>query len=190
MNAIVKRGSVVVWDAIPETQKKKIRFKVTDWLKAAGLYTAIDLSLDNVGPLIDSIAASLLGSGVDPTKQNPSDEDKRRIMLVELARSGLSFAGTEIGLSPKEAEAFLKMAREFQAAQSTRVDAAQATVTRSEDEQALYLSQMSRVASRLGLSGRNRFRDLYEVSLVINTIKESDVEKAEKHESIFGQIKV
>lgn len=190
MNAIVQRGSAVVWEAIPEAQKRKARSKVIEWLKAAGLYTLVDQSIDNIGDLVDGISASLFGSGVDPTKQNPSAEDKRKIMLVELARSGVEFAGTEIGLSQQEAAAFAKMALEFKASQSARVDAGQASAERSEDQHLLYLSQMARVCTRLGLTGRNRFRQLYNLALVINTIKESDVERAEKHESIFGPIKV
>lgn len=189
MNAIV-RGGTVVWEAVPEPQKKKVRAKVIEWLKAAGLYAAVDMSLDNIGPLVESVSASLFGSGVDPTKQNPGTDDKRKIMLVELARSGIEFAGTEIGLSAQEMAAFTKMALEFKASQSARVDSKQASADRTEEQHMLYLAQMSRVCSRLGLTGHNRFRQLYDISLVLNTIREGDVERAEKHESVFGQIKV
>lgn len=193
--------------SIPSRRKSAI---VKKFLVSVGLWELAAQSIDWGTNEAAALYDRMFESGIDPEVAATVKAGGREVGLVELARSGIDFTAESLakaGLKEKDIKTFLSMSNlerlksgvrnisndvlgeEFKA----NVDANQAdSATIAEDDDVIrlkYIKRMSDVARSLGFSGVSRFRELYDLSLVINTIQEANVGDAEKHERIMGSIR-
>lgn len=165
--------------------------KLKDLLIQIGLWEAIQAAASDPTAVLSSMYENLTKSGGDVDRLAATGDGGRKIMLIEAARSGV-FLDENAGLSRAEALKYAKMFRDFGRELSASADANQVSRPSMDNaalEDASYLLAMSRVCARLSLTGPNRFRQLYEISVIMNSIQEVDVEKAELHESLFGALR-
>lgn len=181
---IISGGRAAVNSPIGRASLQKLK----DLLISLGLWEGIQAAADYAPDVLERMWNNMSESGVEPDKLKASRDGGRKVALVEAARLGLVL-DKSAGLTEREARASAKMLQDFGSAVSASNDANQASKPQDNDVQkAAYMLAMSRVCNRLGLNGANRFRRLYEIAQVINTITEKDVENAELHETYFGTI--
>jgi len=160
-----------------------------DLLIKIGAWEAVSQAAEHVPDLIGNMVDSMRDSGVDP-KDLLSSKDGKKVVLTELARQGVTL-DSSAGLSKGELTKYLSALKEFGSKLTTTVDSKQAVRPTTEDPRiarAAYLQGMQRVCAWIGLTGPNRFRQLYEIATVVNTITEKDIEDAELHEQLYGKL--
>ena len=194
-NIVITRGN----DGGRSGGSKKVRFAKAayDAFKNAavsvGLWEALDGLTDYAPDLVASIMKSMNDSGMSPDDLVALDSDKKRqVILVEAARLGLPL-NLGAGLTGAEKAAYAKMLADFGEQLSQANDSLAAVKPELEDAsiaEASYNLAMARQCARLGLTGPGRYRKLYDFAMVINSITEKDVERAELHESLYGAIRV
>lgn len=165
--------------------------KLKDMLISLGIWEGIQAAADYAPDVLEKMYNSMTDSGVTPDQASSAKDGGRTVALIEAARQGVML-DEKAGLSKAEAKKYLAMLKQFGTALSASVDSKQVDRPASEDAamaNASYMLAMHRTCNRLGLTGPNRFRQLYDISLVINTIREGDVERAELHESLYGAIR-
>lgn len=165
--------------------------KLKELLIQIGVWEAIQAAANDPTAVLTSMYDSLTKSGGDLDRLAASKDNGRKVLLIESARQGV-YLDESAGLSRAEATRYANLVKEFGAGLSASADANQVSRPEVEDPMvadAAYMLSMARVCNRLGLSGPNRFRQLYEIAIVINTIQEVDVQKAETHESMFGAMR-
>lgn len=165
---------------------------------ALGLWEAVSWTADTASDALESIYDSMQGSGADPevVANEMGKKKQAQIMAIELAKNNIEVDLSTLArvLGDKVSKGYVqtrsvlsdsKLEETVDAAQTEVVGAAeQDDVTRLE-----YIREMSDVCNTLGLVGPGRFRELYRVSLIINTIRNIHVDDAEKHERILGLIR-
>lgn len=165
--------------------------KLKEMLISLGIWEGLQAAVDNAPELLSKMYDSMSDSGISPDKAASVKDGGRSVVLIEAARQGV-LLDESAGLTKVEAKKYQTMLRQFGATMSAAVDSKQVGRPSAEDgriAEAAYMLSMHRAANRLALSGPNRFRELYNIALVINTIRESDVESAELHESLYGAIR-
>lgn len=178
----------------PKSPKAKLIWKMAG---AVGLWEGISYLGDKAEDLFESIFDSMEDSGLSPTSAEKLPKDKQlQVLAVELARHGVDIDDAVLKkvASSSVAKGFREMRKRWVAPEGApKVDAAQtpiATAAEEDDVSRLnYIRRMSDVCSMMGLSGPDRFRQLYEVAYVINTVRQVNVADAERHEKILGQIR-
>lgn len=157
-------------------------------LVAAGVWEAVTEAAQAAPGLWNDLVGSMTGSGVKPEDLSKlSGADSRRVVLVELARAGLPLSESA-GLTSDELKKYFGMLKEFGAKLQEEHDGSQVERPSSGDEkidQYAFHRALGRTANRLGLSGPGRFRQLYEIAQVLNSITEADVESVELFELNF-----
>lgn len=126
---------------------------------------------------------ALLSAGADSGK-----------MLLDLAARYLNMNPTlanEFGLSRKEAAELKRLADANFIEQVEQHDDEQSSIYGDDDLSiAARRKNMVYACNRLGLPGVARFRDLYRIALVFNSITEAHVEDIERHEKLYGKIEI
>lgn len=165
---------------------------------ALGLWEAVSYAADTVGDALESIYDSMTESGAKPevVANSMSRAKQAQIMAIELAKSNLEVDPSALAaiLGDKVSQGYVRTRSVLSNNEVIQaVDEAQTEVVgkaESDDITRLeYIREMSEVCTLLGLSGPSRFRELYRVSLIVNTIRKMHVEDAEKHERILGVIR-
>lgn len=163
-----------------------------------GLWEAVTYAADNIGETLESIYDSMFESGAKPeVVANSMPRAKQaQIMAIELAKSGVEvdssilakILGEKVSQGYVQTRSVLANNEVIQAVDSAQTEvvgkAESDDVTRLE-----YIREMSDVCNILGLTGPGRFRELYRVSLIVNTIRKIHVDDAEQHERILGLIR-
>lgn len=157
-------------------------------LVAAGLWEVVEAGISNSEEWLSGVYHSITDSGGNPEDiPKMRSGESRKLMLVEMARSGVVLDKTA-GLSRAELNAYNKMLTEFGQKLSEEHDGSQVERPSSgiaEIDNALYYKAMSSACARLALSGASRFRELYQIAQVLNTVREADVQGAELFELNF-----
>lgn len=183
---------------VPFKLKSKKAQTIAKIFGTLGLWEAVGYAADTISETLDSVYDSMVDSGAKPevVANNMSHSKQAQIMAVELAKSNIEvdtsalqkILGEKIAQGYTQTKSVLTSHEVVEAVDSAQVEVVGAAenddVTRLE-----YIREMSDVCNVLGLSGVSRFRDLYKISLVINTIRSIHVEDAEKHERILGVIR-
>lgn len=174
----------------PPLPKGKLR-KLVDVLTGLGLWELATAAVDKAPEYLNELYASLTDAGVPPEKlATLSKEDARQVVLVESARKGVLLDGSA-GLSGEEAVKYAALMMSFGHDLSENHDNGQVSRPTTGDElldRAVVNNSMNRVAAKLALTGASRFRELYNIAMVLNMITEKDVELAELHEAQYGQM--
>ena len=159
---------------------------------SVGLWEALDGLTDYAPDLVASIMNSMNDSGMTVDDLNALDgEKKRQVILIEAARLGLPL-NIGAGLTGAEKAVYAKMLADFGDQLSKTNDGLAAVKPELDDAsiaEASFNLAMARQCARLGFTGPGRFRKLYDFALVINSITEKDVERAELHESLYGAMR-
>lgn len=166
--------------------------KVKDMLISLGIWEGFQAAVNNAPDALSKMYNSMVDSGADPEDAQSTKDGGRSIILVEAARQGIVL-DESAGLSRTEAKKYSSMLKQFGKALSVANDKQQVARPSTDNDpiaQASFILNMAEVCNRLGLSGPNRFRQLYNIALMMNTITEVDVEKAELHERMFGIVRL
>lgn len=167
--------------------------KLADILAGLGLWELATAAVDLAPEYLETLYNSLAGSGVDPEKlAKLSKDDARQVVLVESAKQGVRLDGGA-GLTIDEASKYTALLKSFGHELSEKHDKNQVSRPTTGDvvvDSAAFNHAMNRSAARLGLTGAGRFRQLYELAMVFNSIRESDIESIELHELQYGAIRV
>lgn len=161
-----------------------------DLLIKIGVWEAISQAAEHAPDLLEKMVSSMTDSGIDP-KTLLESKDAKKVVLIEAARQGVQL-DSNAGLTKGELAKYANMLKQFGTQLTSSVDAKQATRPTTEDAriaEAAFLGSMQRTCAWLGLTGPNRFRSLYEISTMINSITEKDLENAELHERLYGMIR-
>lgn len=157
-------------------------------LISAGIWEAVTEAAERAPELWNTLVGSMAESGVKPDDlKRLNDQDARRLMLVELARAGIPL-DQSAGLSSEEYRKYQGLVREYGTKFSSKHDESQLERPTTDDPKVAeyeFHRAMGRVANRLGLSGASRFRQMYEIAQVMNSLREKDIESAELFELNF-----
>lgn len=178
----------------PKSAKAKLIMKMVG---AVGLWEGIAYLGNEAESIFESIFDSMTESGLDPEAAEKMPKNKQQqVIAVELARHGVNIDDTVLDkvVPSSVAKGFREMRKRWSAPEgASKVDAAQtpiATAAEDDDVSRLnYIRRLSDVCAMMGLSGPDRFRQLYEVAYAINTVREINVRDAERHEKILGPIR-
>lgn len=186
----------------PRSPKAKAIMKLAT---AVGIWEGVAYLGDKAEGLFESMFDSMEDSGLDPSAVEKMPKTKQQqVIAVELARQGVDIDNDVLQRLPSNIAKGYKTMREMwvpkepidflnqSSALANKRKAQPQTATAMEDDDTdrlKYIRRVSDVCSMLGLSGASRFRQLHEIVNVINTLSEVNVQDAERHEQILGQIR-
>lgn len=161
-----------------------------------GVDAILDYAKQNFPDAYNTIASVFSDQDIDVNDPDfrAAGDSARAHVVAELARAGLpeSF-GNLIGLSKAEALGYARLVREAQKTLVSGVDQSSLARQSTGDDgldQAVTNLEIAGVCELLGLTGRLRARNLYRVRALFSTLREADVELFERHEQLFGPVRV
>lgn len=161
-----------------------------------GVDTILDYVKEHFPDVYNTVSNVFGSQGIDvddPDFKDAGDTAKSHL-LAELARAGMDEKfGSVVGLSKAEALGYAKLVRQAQKDQVTVVDSSRAVRAGTGDvelDRDIVNLEIAGVCELLGLTGRRRARDLYRIVSTIASLRELDVEKFERHEQLYGAVKV
>lgn len=161
-----------------------------------GVGEILDFAKENYPAAYDAVSSMFSSQGVDVESDavRTGQGNTRNNVVAAFGRNGVDevFVQT-VGLNKAEQAEMMKIIAAREASQVAVHDKGQVgriSTGNPDLDSELGKRDIAEVAEYMGLVGPSRAKQLYKIAQVINSITEGQVEAFERHEKLFGRIKV